>query len=287
MSEAQKFQHILDGIREDLTLLEDLYVKLDWSLLGNSYLNSEFSYERTAFQIMEWITDVFLDKIYEIDSKTHKFLIDVSLEELCKWVSIEEMEKCIRDILGEKKGLGHGDTYLNLKKLKKAISGYRGSIDATMNSVRKSLYETNWTNMKKINIEDYLFLTKRRKYIPARGELENVEQAVKDGSYENVLSHVRPAIELAVKERFGFTRFKNFWEFLVYADNSDFPLPSYDMLYFYFSESSSRLHSGRLHTPLECQTALNFTNSFIDRLELINITQEEIDDFRKKCKWVE
>jgi hypothetical protein len=91
---------------------------------------------------------------------------------------------------------------------------------------------------------------------------------------------------LAIKERFGFTRFKNFWEFLVCADNSDFPLPSYDMLYFYFSESSGRLHAGRLHTPLECQTALGFVDSFIDRLELLNISQEEIDNFKKKCRWV-
>jgi hypothetical protein len=287
MSEAQKFQHIISGIREDLTFIENLYWILDSNLMSNPYLRSDFSYKKTAFEIREWINDVFLDKIYEINSKIHKFLTDISLEEMYKKVPIQEMEKYIRDIMQEQEGLGYGNTYLNLDKLKIAISNYRYSIDTTMDYVRKFLYETNWVSMRKINIEDYLFLTKRHKYITARQELENARQAVRDGKYENVLNHIRPAIELAIKERFGFTRFKNFWEFLVCADNSDFPLPSYDMLYFYFKEGSGRLHSGRLHTPLECQTALDFADGFIDRLELINISQEEIDNFKKNCKWVE
>lgn len=287
MSEVQKFQYILNGIREDLVLLEEFHSRLDWSLLNNPYLDSDLYYQRTALEIVEWVTDVFLDKIYEIDSKIHKFLTDLSLEELYKYVSIQEMEKCTGDILHEKKGLGHGDTYLNLKKLKKAIVNYRASIDATMNSVRKSLYETNWTNMKKISSEDYLLLKERRKYITAREELENARLAVKDGKYDNVLNHIRPALELAIKERFGFKRFKSFWEFVVEAEHSNFPLPCYDMLYFYFGEASGRLHSGRLHTPLECQSALGFANSFIGNLELVSITQAEIDDFKKKCKWVE
>lgn len=288
MSETRKFQHIIDGIREDLTFVEKLYWILHESLLSNPYLNSDFSYEKTAFEIKEWINDVLLDKIYEINSKVLKFLTDVSFTESSfKKVSTQEMEKCIRDIVLEKKGLGHGDTYLNLEKLKRAISNYRESFNTTMGDVRKFLYKTNWTNMRKISLEDYMLLTKRRKYITAREELENVKKTVKDGKYENVLNFIRSAIELAIKERFGFTRIKNFWEFLVFADNTDFPLPSYDMLYFYFSESSSRLHAGRLHTPFECQTALGFVDGFIDRLELIDVSQKEIDDFKNMCKFVE
>lgn len=286
MSEARKFQDIVNGIREDLTFIEELYRKLDWNLFNNQGLRSDFSYKKTAFEIIEWINDVFLDKIYEIDSKIHKFLIDLSLEKMYM-VSIQEMEKYIRNIIQEKKGLGYGDTYLNLKKLEVAISNYRYQINTTMDFVRKFLYETNWTNMKKINTQDYLFLIKRRKYITAREELQWVKQAIKDGKYEDILNHLRSSIDLAIKERFGFTRIKNYWEFVVFADNTNFPLPSYDMLYFYFSEGSDRLHSGRLHSPFECQTALDFVNGFIDKLELINISQEEIDNFKKKCKWVE
>mgnify|MGYP005856609125 CR=1 FL=1 len=103
MSETRKFQYIINGIREDLTFVEHLYWKLYGSLTNNPYHESDFSYEKTAFEIKEWINDVFLDKIYEIDSKIQKFLIDVSLKEMCKKVSMQEMEKCVRDIMQEKK----------------------------------------------------------------------------------------------------------------------------------------------------------------------------------------
>ena len=286
MSEMQKFQHILNGIRADLTFVENLYLKLDGNLLNNPYLESDFSHERTAFEIKEWINDVVLDRIYEIDSKILKFLTDVSLEVLYKKVSIQEMVKYIRDILQEKKGLGRGDTYLYLKKLKRAISNYRDSINGAMDDVRKFMYKTNWTKMKKINIEDYILSKKRRKYVNARDELEKVKQRVKAGKYEDVLNHLRPAIELAIKERFGFKKV-NLWQFLTDASASDFPLPSYRTLYFYYDEGSQKLHSGKLITPFECQKALDFVDDFIDSLELINISQKDIDDFKNKSKAVE
>jgi hypothetical protein len=284
MSEARKFQHIVDGIREDLTLVEELCRILDHSL-SNMLRMGGFLYEETTFQIKEWISDVFLDKIYEIDSKIHRFLIDVCLEEMYDKVSLQEMEKYIKNIVEEKKGFGYGDTFSNLAKLRKAISNYREAFNTIMNYVRKFLYETNWTNIKKINIEDYLFLTKKQKYIKAREELQGVKQSIKDGKYEDILNHLRAAIELAIKERFGFKNIKKMWHFL--NDAEVLNLPSYDMLYFYYDEGSHRLHSGRLNTPFECQQALQFVDSFIDRLELINISQEEIDNFKKKCQWVE
>ena len=45
MSEVQKFQHIIDRIREDLTFIENLYWKLN-HLLDNPLLRSDFSYEK-------------------------------------------------------------------------------------------------------------------------------------------------------------------------------------------------------------------------------------------------
>jgi len=290
MSEAQKFQHIIDGIREDLTLIEELCGKLDWNLFNNEGLWStfDFYYKKAAFEIIEWINDVFLDKIYETNSKIHKFLTDMSLGGMYNKVSIQgqAMEKCLKDIMQEKDGLGRGNTHSNLDKLKIAISNYRYSIDTTMDYVRKQLYETNWASMKKINIEDYLLLAKRRRYIKARDELEWVKQAIKEGKYEDILTHLRTAIDLAIKERFGFTKI---WmkPFLIDAKENGFPLPSYTMLYDYYDEGSQRLHSGRLNTPYECQKALDFVDGFIDRLELINISQEEIDNFKKKCRCVE
>lgn len=286
MSETRKFQHIINGIREDLTFVENLYWKLHWHLMVNPYLRSSFSYEKTAFEIKEWINDVFFDKIYEIDSKILKFLTDLSLaEQIFKKVSTQEMEKCLKDIVQEKKGLVHGNTHLYLEKLERAISNYRNSFNATMDYVRKSLYKTNWSNMEKISIEDYILPTKRRKYVSAREELEWVKQAIKDRKYEDVLNHLRTAIELAIKERFGFKKIK-MWNFLKDAKTFNFPLPSYEMVYYYYSEGSDRLHGGKINTPYECRIALKFVDGFIDGLELINISQEEIDVFKKKCKWV-
>jgi len=286
MSETRKFQHIIDGIREDITFVENLFLKLRWNLMDNPYLRSYFSYEKTAFEIKEWINDVLLDKIYEINSKVVKFLTDVSFTESSfKKVSTQEMEKCVRDIVLEKKGLIHENTYPYLEKLKWAMSNYRESINATMDDVRKFLYSTNWTSMKKINIEDYILPTKRRKYVNAREELQWVKQAVKDRKDEDVLNHLRSAIELAIKERFGFKKIK-MWNFLNDAKTFNFPLPSYEMIYYFYSEGSDRLHTGKINTPYECRIALKFVDGFIDGLELINISQEEIDVFKKKCKWV-
>jgi len=293
MNEACKFQGIIDGIREDLTLVKELFWKLDKDLTNNPDLRSDFSYEETAFEIKEWIHDVFLDKIYEIDSKIQKFLTDVFVNavphpnmELYKKVSAREMEKCIRNILQEKKGLGCGDTYDNLRKLKREISNYRDSFNEIMDNVRKFMHTTNWSTMKKINIQDYILPTKRRKYVTAREELEKTKQAIRDRRYEEVLNHLRPAIELAIRERFGFTEIRSMKRFLEDAEEYNLPLPSYTMLYDYYDEGSHRLHSGVLNTPFECQKALNFVANFIDNLEVINISQKEIDDFKKKSKAV-
>jgi hypothetical protein len=289
MSETQKFQVIVRGIREDLTYVERLYSALNWNLTMNPYLNDDFHYTKTAFEIREWIFDVFLDKIYEIDAKVQKFLTDLSsdAEEMHKKFSIQEIEKYVREIIHEKQGLGHGKTFENLNNLKLAIANYRYALDVMFDGIRKIMHEKNWTPMKKISLEDYVLMTKRRKYIDARQNLENAKQAVKNGKEEDILTNLRSAIELAVKERFGFTKFKTFGRFLEFADKNDFPLPSYDMLYFFYNEGSGRLHAGRLHTPLEYQSALEFVDSFIDNLELVTISQEEIENFKKKCDSVE
>jgi len=291
MSETQKFQEIVDGVREDLEFVENLYWILDGKLLSNPYLDSDFHYTKTAFEIREWVFDVFLDKIYEIDFKFLKFLTDIfseaSSEAVRKKFSVQEIEKYVREIIYEKQGLCHGKTYENLNHLKSAIFNYRHALDAMFDGVRKIIYQKNWLPMKKISLEDYMLTRKRRKYITAREELETAKRATKDKNYGEVLNHIRPAIELAIKERFGFTKIKKFWNFLTDADRLNFPLPAFDMLYFYYGEGSGRLHAGKLGNDFECQTALGFADGFIDRLELVTISQEEIDRFKKDCEWVE
>lgn len=284
MSNVQKFQHIIRGIREDLTFIENLYEKLHWNLMHNPVLRTIFSYEKLASEIKEWINDVFLDKVYEVDSKTLKFLADVSLKEATdKMLSTQEIEKYIRDILQNDKGLVHEKTYLYLESLEKAIKNYRDAFNRTMDYVRKYMYKTNWVRMKEINIEDYIF-QQRRKYILAREELEKARQAFKARQTEEVFNHLRPASEFAIKERFGFSKIHPMKQFL--DSSKELNLPSYDMLYFIFDEGSGRLHEGKIHTSLECQTALEFVARFIDQLDLIDISKEKIEEFKQKCKFV-
>lgn len=149
-----------------------------------------------------------------------------------------------------------------------------------------ALYETNWVGMEKISIEDYVFQTKRRRYVTAREELEKARQAVKGGQWEDVFNHLRPAIDLALKEKYGFTdiRMKGFLDYS--GEHNELNLPSIDLLYSIFDEGSGRLHKGKIHSPLECQIGLEFVARFIDQLDLIDISKERIDEFKQKCKFV-
>ena len=76
-------------------------------------------------------------------------------------------------------------------------------------------------------------------------------------------------------------------QFLADAEKYGLPLPSYTMLYDYFDEGSQRIHGGKLNTPFECQKALEFVAGFIDGLEVINISQKDVDNFRNNSKAVE
>lgn len=101
------------------------------------------------------------------------------------------------------------------------------------------------------------------------------------------MNHLRPAIDLALKEKFGFKRIKGYRQFFDDAGKYGLRLPSYDMIYRYFDEASQRLHEGGVHTPWECQEALDFVAKFIDRLDLIDVSDKEINEFKKKSKSVE
>lgn len=76
-------------------------------------------------------------------------------------------------------------------------------------------------------------------------------------------------------------------QFINDAEKYRLPLPTYTMLYDYFDVGSKRIHEGKLNTPYECQKALEFVAGFIDRLEVINVTQKKINDFKSKSKAVE
>jgi hypothetical protein len=100
------------------------------------------------------------------------------------------------------------------------------------------------------------------------------------------MMHLRPSIDLSIKERFGFREIRGMKQFIEEANKNDFPLPSYDLIYEYFNEGSQRSHQGKIHTAFEAREAIRTVSNFIDELETIEITKERIDDFINKSKVV-
>ena len=70
------------------------------------------------------------------------------------------------------------------------------------------------------------------------------------------------------------------------AERLGLPLPGYSMIYAIFNEGSKRLHSGKINTNFEVSTAIYTVTNFINDLEQQVISQEHIDDFKIKCKFV-
>ena len=64
-------------------------------------------------------------------------------------------------------------------------------------------------------------------------------------------------------------------------------LPAYELLYLFFDEGSKRLHKGKVHTPLDCQTAVDYVAKFIEYLDFVKIPKEKIKAFKQKHKNVE
>ena len=275
MSEKQRFQEIVKEIRKDFNhitnLLNVLYEKLE---------------KLPRSEAKNWIYDTFLDKIYETHAKIKHFMEEVGAEKLERYLdnSLESVIGYTESIAFEPYG---GYNYWEIKtELDSAIINYYQETENIMSSIRKFMHEVDWKRMKGVKSEDYIVVKERAKFIKARDELENAKQAIKNKKWDDVMNHLRPAIDLAIKEKFGFQKIHPMKQFLQDADKYNFPLPSYTMLYDYFDEGSHRIHGGRINTPWECQKALSFVAEFIDRLELIDVTQKEIEEFKKKCRAV-
>ena len=287
MSDKAKFQEILTVIRNDLKYLLDLWFGLQSRLISEQPY--EDAYVGLVSSIREWIFDVFLDKAYEIDAKVKKVMTDFGRpkEDIDPKLSMQHVKDIAQEIALHEIGVidRYGDR--NLQRLYNTIRDYEDAFEKEMTEIRGYMYDTNWSKMKQIRYEEYTLPIKRARYVSARDELEKAKKAVEEKKWDEVLNHLRPAIDLAIKEKFGFKKIQPMKQFLLDAEKYGFPLPSYAMLYDYFDEGSRRLHGGKLHTPWECERALNFVAEFIDRLDLIDVSQKEIEEFRKKSNTVE
>jgi hypothetical protein len=292
LSGKQKYQNIVQEIRNDLEYIRELHGRLITDL---SHAENPVPAPLDKIRILKlrrWITDIFIDKIFETTLKVKNLLKDLSLGvHYC----FDAFIKASGEIIEHLKGIAFSQTLrmsseevkIGLKKLDFNLESYEVNAERLFVEIRSFLYSTEWKRMANVRVEDYVLPTKRNSYVSAREELEKAKQAVKDNHWDEVLNHLRPAIDLSIKEKFSFKKINPMKQFLLAAKESGLPLPTYTMLYDYFDEGSQRIHSGKLNTPFECQKALEFVAGFIDRLELIDVSEKQIEEFKQKCKCVE
>jgi len=273
LSDKQRFQEILTEIRHDLQYLTfDLFFTLIKKIKAKNYQSDS--------ETKDWIFDTFLDKWYEVDTKINMILRDFKMKADVPLIPIKHYSE---QVAYEQNRFPPNIEGI-LEKLYDAGKNYEKEVESVMSSIRKTMYQTEWDQMKNIKSEKYIAPMVRKRYIEARDELEKAKQSVKDKKWDEVLNHLRPAIDLAIKEKFGFKKIQPMKQFIQDAEKYDLPLPSYAMLYDYFDEGSQRIHEGKLHTPWECEKALNFVAEFIDRLDLIDMSAEDIEEFKRKSK---
>jgi hypothetical protein len=268
MSNRQLFQEILSGIRSDLSFVKkDLFQMLVKMIAERDYHIDE--------EIKIWVLDIFLDKVYEVDTKIVRVLADFGLME--PKLPMIDIKLYSERLIFERGYYPQQEAQANLNHLYSAVEDYERSVEDLMSILRRVMHDKNWQLKKDVVPTKYLLSTKRATYVKARDELEKAKQAVKDQKWEEVLNHLRPAIDLALREKLGFSRIHPMKQFLTDAEKYNLSLPSYSMIYDYFDEASQRIHGGKLHTPWECEKALGFVTEFIDRLDIIEISKADID----------
>jgi len=198
MSGKQVFEEILVGIRSDLKFLKEELFSILWhKRVLDPYGKKE--------EVRNWILDVFLDKLFETHAKVERVFGDFDIQ---RDLPIWELKRCADDLafIKERKfNSMPGDvTVAILEQLNNYIEEYDTIFEKSMGTVRKILHDQNWEPMKRIHLGNYVLPVKRARYIEARDELAKAKKAVNEGNWEEVLNHLRPAIDLAIKEKFGF-----------------------------------------------------------------------------------
>ncbi len=264
------FQEFLKTIRTDLRHIVSLYQSLV------SKVNAGLTEETK-----EWIMDVFLDKVYEVNGKLNRFAGETK-------TSLSNASSAIGQIqeMATRLAFRNEDKTKNLKDLQDTINNYIYWVEYDLTHIRRTFHDSSWDKAEKIDIVRYA-TPERKRFLTAREELGTAITEVTEGRYENVLSHLRIAMDLAIKEKFGFKRITRMAEFFKDADEHNLPLPSYSLAYKYFDEGSARIHEGKIHTPFEAQEAIRFVSNFIDQLDLIEIDQTKIDEFRFESRSVQ
>jgi hypothetical protein len=164
------------------------------------------------------------------------------------------------------------------------LDNFIREVEWSLSELRKNLFLSNWREVSKIKPIEFTNLP-RRKYITAREEIAKAKEILTKNP-EDVMMHLRSAIDLSLKERFGFKKINFMIKFFEEAKEDNFPLPSYDLIYQYFNEGSQRSHQGKIHTSFEAQEGIRTVNNFIDELETLEVSKEVISNFIRKSEFV-
>jgi hypothetical protein len=299
LSEKQKFEDLLEEVRSDFALLKGLFSILT-NELYSEVISSSVLDDTSAEKVKLWVFDTFLDKFFEIDAKVQRIVKDLASDSIvafdCYADRIVERSQKVAQCIGTAK-FSQIDKKIGKQKEKElnldfvnigfTIKDYANAFEVEMSKARRRMYQNNWLEMKPLKVEDYLLPTKRKKFVTAREEIGKAKEAVNDSRWEEVFNHLRPAIELALMEKFGFKKIHPMHNFIQCAEKEHLTLPAYTLLYEYYSEGNQRIHGGKLNTPFECKEALKFVARFVDQLDLIDIPKEKIEEFKQKCKCVE
>ena len=268
------FNQIRTDVRADLENLN----QLNGVLLGR--LKGNLIDEDTRI----WITDVFIDKFQELKIKISRIV-----KEMTDSVSYSEFEQSMNSVISRAHELAFTDDFGDVAMHKIYLESYvKDSIkeaEGVFVEVQGVLWEKDWKGLEKIKPIEFL-VTERIKYVNARESLQKARESL-EGKIEDVTLHLRPAIDLSIKERFGFKTLHPMSKFINDAKKFGFPLPSYDFIYTIFDEGSDRMHSGKPPTSFEAKEMITTVSHFIDSLETITVDKEKIEDFKKKCSAVE
>lgn len=269
----ESFENVLSQIRSDLEHVDNLFALLKQKLVGRSLVDTDTRI---------WMFDTFLDKLYETNAKAKKFV--TSIFEAGPNIDFRNMDQslAIVKMRSEKVAFG-GNAWTEIYALQRELRDYKQAVEDVLSGARWQLHELGWETVKAVDGTEYI-IEHRRKFVTAREELEKAVQASRDGAWEEVMNHLRSAIDLALKEKFGFRKIINMKAFVEEAQRLDLTLPSYDSLYYYYNMGSQRLHSGIVNPPFEAREALRFVSDFIDALDLIEPKPEVLENFRKNSK---
>ena len=265
------FKEVVSQIREDLQQADALVDVIYKKVKDKSEVDEE---------TRNWIYDTFLDKIYEIRAKVKT--LAVSLQ--CQFD--DAIEEAVDDVKEKCEALIAGsDLYWQGIDISTSLAFLKASIESYFSVIRRSLHEVGWNAAARISAIDYT-IEHRKRFVKARDELEKAKEAMKSRDWEEITNHLRSAIDLSIKEKFGFRKIPIMKAFLDEAEKNGLPLPSFDSLYHYYNMGSGRLHSGFVNPPFEATQAVRFVSGFIDQLDLTEVDQEKIDVFKKLSRTV-